>query len=309
MDIISIRGPEDIELNTDTVLVLGYFDALHSGHKVLFDKAREIAQQEQLKVAVLTFYESPKLTFAHFEPDLLNHLTYPEKRYNLFADYGVDYLYLTNFTAAFSKVSSDDFINTYIKRLQAQVIVVGFDYKFGHNRTDADYLSRNFRGRVVTVPEVKSKGEKISSTRIRQLVAQGNVAQANHLLGYEFSTRGLVVHGDARGRTIGFPTANLAPIDRTFLPADGVYVTDVLMTDKRYRAMTSIGKNVTFGGSELRLEVHIFDFDGDIYGEQLEIIWLDKIREMIKFNNIDELVDQLHRDQIAAQKWESSHPV
>lgn len=303
MKIIEIDSYQAIEQEEATVLVLGYFDALHRGHKVLFDKAREIAKRDQLKIAVLTFFESPKLAFARFEPDLLKHITYPEKRYAKFADYGVDYLYLTNFTTAFSQISSDDFIKDYLDQLKAKAVVVGFDYKFGHNRTDADYLARNFSGPVYTVAEVSQDGQKISSTRIRHLIAQGDVAKVNQLLGYEFSTRGIVVHGDARGRTIGFPTANLATLDRTFLPADGVYVTDVLLKGQRYRAMTSIGKNVTFGGTELRLEANIFDFSGDIYGEELEIIWLNKIREMVKFNGIDDLVDQLHQDQKIAKEW------
>ncbi len=303
MKIIEIEHYQAIEQEEETVLVLGYFDALHQGHKVLFDRAKEIAKEKHLKIAVLTFFESPKLVFSRFEPDLLKHITYPEKRYAKFAEYGVDYLYLTNFTSAFSKVSSDDFIKNYIGGLKAKALVVGFDYKFGHNRTDADYLVRNFPGQVLTVPQISQDGQKISSTRIRGLIAQGNIAQVNQLLGYEFSTRGIVVHGDARGRTIGFPTANLAPLDATFLPADGVYVTDVLLKGRRYRSMTSIGKNVTFGGTDLRLEANLFDFSGDIYGEQLELIWLDKIREMVKFNGIDELVDQLHKDQKIAQEW------
>lgn len=303
MDIISIKDYHDIRQEEETVLVLGYFDALHKGHRVLFDRAKALAEEKQLKMAVLTFYESPKLAFSRFEPDLLNHILSPEKRYAKFAEYGVDYLYLTRFTSSFSQIASDAFIKTYIKALNAQAIVVGFDYKFGHNRTDADYLARNFSGQLIKVAEVSQEGQKISSTRIRNLISQGQVDKASQLLGHEFSTRGLVVHGDARGRTIGFPTANLAPLDRTFLPADGVYVTDVLLKGQRYRAMTSIGKNVTFGGTSLRLEANIFDFSGDIYGEELDIIWLYKIREMVKFNGIDDLVDQLRQDQKLAKNW------
>lgn len=306
MDIQLIKDYKDIKTTQDCVLVLGYFDALHRGHKALFDKAREIAEQEKLQIAVLTFNESPQLTFVRFSPDLLLHLTSPEKRYAKFAEYGVDKLYLTDFTTRFSRISSDDFIKNYIENLRAKVVVVGFDYKFGHNRTDSDYLVRNFSGQVITVPEVQENGEKISSTRIRNLIAKGDIAEANKLLGYDFSTRGMVVHGDARGRTIGFPTANLAPIDRTFLPADGVYVSDVLLNGQRYRAMTSVGKNVTFGGTELRLEAHLFDFDGDIYGESIEIIWLDKIRNMVKFSGIDELVTQLDADKRIAQTYSSN---
>ncbi|HHJ7378309.1 TPA: riboflavin kinase, partial [Streptococcus pyogenes] len=191
----------------------------------------------------------------------------------------------------------------YIKNLKAKHIVVGFDYKFGHNRTDSDYLTRNFEGQVYTIEEIKEDHRKISATWIRKLIQEGNVVKANHLLGYDLSTRGRVVHGDARGRTIGFPTANLAPIDNTYLPADGVYVTNVIVANKIYRSMTSLGKNVTFGGKELRLEVNIFDFDEEIYGEIIEIVWLDKIRDMEKFEGIEDLTDRLEYDKRTALNW------
>ena len=285
MKITYINDYKDIHQEKDTVLVLGYFDALHRGHKVLFDKARQIADDKQLEVAVLTFNESPQLTFQRFTDDLLLHITAPQRRCDLFEAYGTDQLYLTDFNSDFARTSSDDFIARYINRLKVQEVVVGFDYKFGHHRTDADYLARNFSGNVHVIEEQQSDGEKISSTRVRQLI------------------RGIVVHGDARGRTIGFPTANLAPIDRTFLPADGVYVADVVIDGKRYRSMTSLGKNVTFGGTELRLEANIFDFEGDIYGKTIEVFWLDYIRDMIKFNNIDELCAQLEADKKIAEKF------
>lgn len=303
MEITQIKSYQDIAENDETILVLGYFDGLHLGHKALFDQAKKLAEKESLKIVTLTFNESPKLAFTRFTPDLLLHITYPEKRYEKFSEYGVDHLYLIDFTTDFSKVSSDDFIKYYIGQLKAKYIVVGFDYKFGHNRTNSDYLQRNFEGKVYTIDEVSIDGRKISSTWIRELIKEGNVSKINQLLGYEFSTRGMVVHGDARGRTLGFPTANLAPIDRTYLPADGVYVTDVIVNGKRHRSMTSIGKNVTFGGTELRLEANIFDFDRDIYGESIEIIWLSKIREMTKFSGIEDLVDQLHADKQIALEW------
>ncbi|MBM7641838.1 bifunctional riboflavin kinase/FAD synthetase [Streptococcus loxodontisalivarius] len=306
MQIRQFQDASQLTLDQDCVLVLGYFDGLHRGHKALFDKAKEVAEKKGLPIVVMTFNESPKLTFARFSPELLLHISHPEKRYQKFEEYGVDYLFLTDFTSSFSKISSDDFIRDYICQLRAQTVIVGFDYKFGHNRTNSDYLARNFSGQVITMEEVQENGQKISSTRIRELISKGDVAEANTLLGYEFSTRGIVVHGDARGRTIGFPTANLAPIDRTFLPSDGVYVADVIVGGKRYRSMTSVGKNVTFGGTELRLEANIFDFSGDIYGQSIEIIWLEKIRDMVKFNGIDDLVDQLHQDKAAALNWGKS---
>lgn len=303
MKIMQIKDHQDLVATEPTVLVLGYFDGLHLGHKALFDKAREIADQKRLPVTVLTFNESPKLTFTRFSPELLLHLTYPEKRYDKFEEYGVDSLYLTNFTSDFAKIGSDEFIKNYIEKLQAEDIVVGFDYKFGHDKTDARYLEEKTSAKIHVVSEIQLDGKKISSTRIRQAVEQGNIELVNSLLGYPFSTRGIVVHGDARGRTIGYPTANLAPIDRTYLPVDGVYITDVMIKGKSYRGMTSIGKNVTFGGTDLRIETHVFDYEGDIYGETIEVFWLKKIRDMIKFSVIDELILQLEMDEKISKRW------
>lgn len=309
MEIQRIKDYKDITNAKDSVLVLGYFDGLHRGHKTLFDKAKEIAKRDNLALTVLTFNESPRLSLSRFTPDLLFSLTSPEKRYEKFAEYGVDYLYLIDFTSTFSKLSAKNFLENYIKQLRAKTIVVGFDYKFGHDRKDAIDLAQQFNGNVVIVPEVQDNGEKISSTRIRQLIFDGNIKEVNRLLGYNFSTRGIVVHGDARGRTIGFPTANLAPIDNVFLPGDGVYVSDVIVNGKCYRAMTSVGKNVTFGGTELRLESNIFDFKDEIYGETVEIIWLDKIRDMVKFAGADELIEQLKSDKKVAANWKKDSQV
>ncbi|WP_074595477.1 bifunctional riboflavin kinase/FAD synthetase [Streptococcus gallolyticus] len=309
MEIQRIKDYKDITNAKDSVLVLGYFDGLHRGHKALFDKAKEIAKRDNLALTVLTFNESPRLALSRFTPDLLLSLTSPEKRYEKFAEYGVDYLYLIDFTSTFSKLSAKNFLENYIKQLRAKTIVVGFDYKFGHDRKDAIDLAQQFNGDVVVVPEVQDNGEKISSTRIRQLIFDGNIKEVNRLLGYNFSTRGIVVHGDARGQTIGFPTANLAPIDNVFLPGDGVYVSDVIVNGKSYRAMTSVGKNVTFGGTELRLEANIFDFKDEIYGETVEIIWLDKIRDMVKFAGADELIEQLKSDKEVAANWKKDSQV
>lgn len=153
------------------------------------------------------------------------------------------------------------------------------------------------------VPSVNLNGSKISSTRIRETILAGNVAESNQLLGYSLSTCGIVVHGNARGRTIGYPTANLAPLDRVILPADGVYVVDVEHDGQIYRGMASVGKNVTFEGDELRFEVNFLDFSQDIYGDTIRIFWLEKIRDMVKFDNVAELVKQLQVDEKIARYW------
>ncbi|MGT2715308.1 bifunctional riboflavin kinase/FAD synthetase [Streptococcus respiraculi] len=300
---ITINDYKDIQPQGDTVLVLGYFDGIHLGHKALLDKARAIADQRGLTVTVLTFPESPRLAFTRFSPDLLRHLTSEERRYQLFEESGVDQLYLTDFTSGFAATTPQAFIENYIQALEARVVVVGFDYHFGNTRATVVELKEMFDGEVEVVGEVQLKGEKVSSTRIRKAVQEGNVHEANQLLGYPFETRGIVVHGDARGRMIGYPTANLAPIDAVHLPGDGVYVADVAISGKRYRAMASVGKNITFDGTELRLEAHIFGFERYIYGENITIYWLEKIRDMIKFDGIDALMTQMKEDERIALTW------
>lgn len=303
MKTIKIKNEKDIIQKEDTVLVLGYFDGLHKGHQTLFKQAQRIAAEQGLKIAVLTFPESPKLAFVRYQPELMLHLNHPEERAAHLENLGVDYLYLIDFTSHFSKNIAQEFFDKYVSALKAKAVVAGFDYHFGSDKRKADELADYFDGQVFIISSVNQENEKISSTRIRQAVQSGDVSKAHQLLGYPLSTRGIVVHGNARGRTIGYPTANLAPLDRVILPADGVYIVEVEHNGKLYRGMASVGKNVTFEGDELRFEVNIFGFSEEIYGDTIRIIWLDKIREMVKFDGIDTLVAQLQSDEQVAKSW------
>ena len=306
MKIRRINNELEIKQEEDTVLVLGYFDGLHKGHQTLFKEAKKIADEKGLKIAVLTFPESPKLAFVRYQPELMLHLNHPEERAAHLENLGVDYLYLIDFTSHFSKNRAQEFFDKYVSALKAKAVVAGFDYHFGSDKRKAEELADYFDGRIVIVSSVNQDDEKISSTRIRETIQNGDVAKAHQLLGYPLSTRGIVVHGNARGRTIGYPTANLAPLDRVILPADGVYVVDVEHNGKIYRGMASVGKNVTFEGDELRFEANLFDFAEEIYGDTIRIIWLDKIRDMVKFDGIEELVAQLKSDEEVARNWECS---
>lgn len=305
MNIRTIKDFNELQKEEPTVLVLGYFDGIHLGHKALFERARKVADERGLTVTVLTFPESPRLAFSRFTPELLLHLTSQEQRYLLLEKNGVDQLVMTPFTSEFASNTPAEFIERYVKGLNAQALVAGFDYHFGNCRADVQDLMELFDGQVEIVSEVSLSGEKVSSTRIRQAIQSGDVSLANQLLGYPFMTEGIVVHGDARGRTIGYPTANLAPFDRVHLPSEGVYVAEVEVDGKRYRAMTSVGKNVTFDGTELRIEAHIFGFDRFIYGEKMTIFWLEKIRDMVKFDGIEDLMEQMKSDESYALHWTS----
>lgn len=305
MNIRIIKDFNELQKEEPTVLVLGYFDGIHLGHKALFERARKVADERGLTVTVLTYPESPRLAFSRFTPELLLHLTSQEQRYLLLEKNGVDQLVMTPFTSEFASNTPAEFIERYVKGLNAQALVAGFDYHFGNCRADVQDLMELFDGQVEIVSEVSLRGEKVSSTRIRQAIQSGDVSLANQLLGYPFMTEGIVVHGDARGRTIGYPTANLAPFDRVHLPSEGVYVAEVEVDGKRYRAMTSVGKNVTFDGTELRIEAHIFGFDRFIYGEKMTIFWLEKIRDMVKFDGIEGLMEQMKSDESYALHWTS----
>lgn len=305
MNIRTIKDFNELQKEEPTVLVLGYFDGIHLGHKALFERARKVADERGLTVTVLTFPESPRLAFSRFTPELLLHLTSQEQRYLLLEKNGVDQLVMTPFTSEFASNTPEEFIERYVKGLNAQALVAGFDYHFGNCRADVQDLMELFDGQVEIVSEVSLSGEKVSSTRIRQAIQSGDVSLANQLLGYPFMTEGIVVHGDARGRTIGYPTANLATLYRVYLPSEGVYVAEVEVDGKRYRAMTSVGKNVTFDGTELRIEAHIFGFDRFIYGEKMTIFWLEKIRDMVKFDGIEGLMEQMKSDESYALHWTS----
>lgn len=306
MKIRRINNELEINQEEDTVLVLGYFDGLHKGHQTLFKEARKIAAEQGLKIAVLTFPESPKLAFVRYQPELMLHLNHPEERAAHLENLGVDYLYLIDFTSHFSKNTAQEFFDKYVAALKAKAVVAGFDYHFGSDKRKAEELADYFEGQIVIVSSVNQDEEKISSTRVRETIQNGDVAKAHQLLGYPLSTRGIVVHGNARGRTIGYPTANLAPLDRVILPADGVYVVDVEHNGNIFHGMASVGKNVTFEGDELRFEANLFDFAEEIYGDTIRIIWLDKIRDMVKFDGIEELVAQLKSDEEVARNWERS---
>ncbi len=300
---IPIKNQKDIGTPSDSVVVLGYFDGIHKGHQELFRVANKAARKDLLPIVVMTFNESPKITLEPYHPDLFLHILNPAERERKLKREGVEELYLLDFSSQFASLTAEEFFATYIKAMNAKIIVAGFDYTFGSDQKTAEDLKDYFDGEVIIVPPVEDEKGKISSTRIRQAILDGNVKEAGELLGAPLLSRGMVVHGNARGRTIGYPTANLVLLDRTYMPADGVYVVDVEIQRQKYRAMASVGKNETFDGEEARFEVNIFDFNQDIYGETVMVYWLDRIRDMTKFDSVDQLVDQLKADEEVARNW------
>lgn len=305
MEVIHLHHPyrkEQIKQD-EVVLVLGFFDGVHKGHQEVIQRGRKEADKRGLKLALLTFNQHPSIVFKKTAP--IKYLSSNQRKEALFAQCGVDLLYMVDFTSAFSKLVPQQFVQQYIVNLHAKAVVAGFDYTYGPKKiATMKSLPLYAEGRfdIITVDKKEVGNEKVSSTRIRSLIHSGHVMEANELLGYPYTISGIVIHGDARGRTLGFPTANVAINPSLCLPGLGVYVVKIKIADTWYQGMASIGHNVTFEANRpLTVEVNIFDFDEEIYGERVEVQWLKRLRSEVKFTRVDALIEQLKDDEQKAR--------
>lgn len=305
MNVITLTHPPHQQ---DTcVLALGFFDGLHLGHQAVLEQAKHIARAKQLPLCVMTFDHHPSVVFQPLNQETMTYLTDHQQKIDLFERFGVDILYIVPFTYEFSKLSREQFVDQYIIGLKAVDVVVGFDYTYGPpGTTSPKTLAEDARGRfsVHTVAPFMDHHEKISSTRIRKALSEGDMADVTRSLGRYYKTTGIVVHGEGRGRTLGYPTANLLIAPDIRLPKVGVYWVMVNLCDAYHVGMASIGYNITFGSHrEKTVEVHIFDFQKMIYGEHIDVYWLYYARDEIKFPSKEALMDQLRRDEVAARKF------
>lgn len=303
MKIIKIRHPYQNEQipQEEVVMVLGFFDGVHQGHQKVIKTGKQIAEEKGLKLAAMTFNHHPSIVFQKLLPENMKYLTSLEQKERHMADLGVDYLYEIEFTSAFAQLEPQVFVDQYLVGLHTKVAVSGFDYTYGPKEiADVAHLPGYGQERfeIITVEKESLAGNKISSTRVRELMDQGQMEAVEELLGYIYEVEGTVVHGDARGRQLGFPTANIKVKHTVRLPKEGVYVSELQVGNTWYPAMGSIGHNDTFGqGRELTVEVYILDFHQDIYGEQVRVRWNHFLREQVKFDGAPALIKQLQEDE------------
>ncbi|MDZ7835404.1 MAG: bifunctional riboflavin kinase/FAD synthetase [Alkalibacterium sp.] len=308
MDIRRIHHPYKKEeiVKEDIVLVLGFFDGVHRGHQAVVEKGIEVAREKGLKCAVMTFNRHPAFVYRSFDPDKHTYLTPLDRKEQIFRDLGVDILYEVDFTAKFGGLSPQEFVDQYIVDWHAKVVVAGFDYTYGKAaQANMNTLYKYGRDRfdIIKVDKKVDEEDKISSTRIRRYISEGKIDQANELLGYIYETSGFVIHGDARGRDLGYPTANIYPHPYVMVPKRGVYAVKFWVNDEWLDGMASIGYNPTFGHRpSYSIEVHIFDFSEDIYGEDVKVKWVDYLRDEIKFNSVEELIERLDQDELDAKE-------
>lgn len=304
----TFRDLLQVQLAQPTVLTIGTFDGLHRGHQSLVKQLKAAAAKRQAQAAVIAFHPRPKAVFAShkFGQD---YLTSAEERIRLFEAVGIDVLLLIPFTLELAQITAFDFMKLLVERLKVIELWAGHDFALGKGREGTiDKLTEIGQDLGYAVHEFDPfllKDEIVSSTHIRQLLTQGNVRQAAHLLGRYASLRSQVVQGAQRGRTIGFPTANLAIPAEKLLPLNGVYATFVQFegNSRRYPSVTNVGVRPSFDGTgERTVEVYIFDFDRSIYGETLTLEFVEHLRPEKKFSGIHELKAQIAQDATEARR-------
>lgn len=286
-------------------MVIGQFDGVHLGHASVIDYGIRLARRLGISASVMTFDPNPKEVLG--KGDYEGYLTPLAIKEEILRSMGVDTLYVAEFNHAFATVTPEQFYEQMLVPLQVQTAVVGFDFHFGHRGAGTPELLRELGQdtlSVETVPAFLLEDSKVSSSAIRRALRGGDVAHAALLLGRPYQIRGTVVDGDKRGRTIGFPTANLQLNEQYVVPRPGVYAVRV-MADGAWRpSVMNIGFKPTFQTGETRpsFEAHLLDFQGDLYGQQLAVELVDYIRDERKFGSIDELVTQITTDAQTARQ-------
>jgi riboflavin kinase/FMN adenylyltransferase len=293
-----------INLSGPTACGLGNFDGVHLGHQRLIKELLKQARIKSLESTILTFEPHPSKILNPDKADPLI-MTLKQKE-NVIKSFGINNLILTPFTRDFSKIDYKDFIyDILIKKCQAKTIVVGFDYRFGNRGAGTAHILKEICGKegidAIIIPPVTYEGKIVSSTLIRSLIRDGNVKKAGEFMARPFSIDGIVVYGDALGRKLGFPTANVSYSPDIVLPANGVYAVRVVWQGSILKGVANIGTKPTFNKNQTTLEVHIFNFNKQIYGETLEVIFVEKIRNEIKFDSVSELINQVRKDFVRAK--------
>ncbi|PAK77694.1 riboflavin biosynthesis protein RibF [Lentilactobacillus parakefiri] len=304
--------PDDFEIGGPTVVAMGFFDGFHKGHQAVLQRAKTEAEKRGAKLAVLTYDHHPAIVYRKMSPHEQRYLTLNDYKMRLLADFGVKQVFLVNYSYNFQSQTPEDFINNFLKRFKAVAVVAGFDHTYGNkNIATMANFPKFVKGAfdVITVPSVNLDDKKVSSTRIRIELDSGDVDGVNKLLGRPFQTRGVIVHGEERGRLLGYPTANVEHSEYQWLPAIGIYVVTVEIVGKKYLGMASIGKNVTFSDVHpMTVEINLMDFDSNIYGEVVNVNWLSYLRNEIKFQTPADLIDQLDQDKTATREYLQRHP-
>jgi len=300
------HGTDNADITRPTVLTLGVFDGLHLGHQLIMRTVVERARAIRAVPTVITFDPHPRaLLHPESAPPLLQTF---DQKIEALGVLGIEQTIVINFDMSFAQIRAEDFLRTIIAdRLHAKEVFLGCGFAFGHGREgNIDLLrkvSQSLGFFADEVPELRLRGRRVSSSRIRELLQHGKVNLARRMLGRPYGVEGRVVRGAERGATLGFPTANLHPQNRV-IPRNGVYVTATLIDGQWRRSVTNIGTRPTFGSdNESSVETFVMDWSGDLYGDVVRVRFLHRLREEKKFNSIDGLKSQIERDVARAHHY------
>jgi riboflavin kinase/FMN adenylyltransferase len=300
------HGTDNAEIQRPTVLTLGVFDGLHLGHQLIVRTVAERAQAIGAVPTVITFDPHPRAVLhPASSPPLLQTL---DQKVEGFGVLGIEQTIVVRFTEEFSRVPAEEFLRDVVKeRLHAREVYLGKGFAFGHNREGNIELLRRVSQELDffadEVPEVKIRGRRVSSSRVRELLLQGKVNLARRMLGRPYGVEGRVIRGDERGHMLGFPTANLHPQNRV-IPARGVYVTGTLIEGQWRRSVTNIGIRPTFEiDTEPSVETFVMNWSGDLYGDVIRVRFLHRLRDEKKFRSIEDLQEQIKADVNQAERY------
>ena len=287
-------------------VTIGNFDGVHLGHREFLNQIKKDCIQDHAKFVIVTFVPHPlKILKAH-SGFLIN--TYEERR-ELLASCGADYLLEIDFTRDFSTLAPEEFLSQHIFSFEGiSKIYLGHDFVFGANKSGDFHVAKTFcekkKTSLMLQKEYKIKSSSVSSTEVRNAILAGEIPKANELLGRKYFLSGRVIKGEGRGKKIGYPTANLGYDKELIIPAKGVYVTQVKIKDMIYNSVTNIGVNPTFNtGYDIHVESHLLDFTQDIYGEEIRVSFIKKLRDEKKFPSVNDLVEQISIDAELAREF------
>lgn len=289
------------------VVAMGFFDGVHLGHQAVIKRAKAEADALGVPLAVLTYDPHPSVAFkALTEP--LKYLTVVKQKAQLLETLGVSEMYKMQFTSQLAGLSPQVFVDEVLMQLNPVAVVAGFDHLYGSDKNQANMANlaiyAKARFDAIIVPEFDDLGLKIGSSKIRSALCVGDMQTVNRQLGRIYHTTGIVVHGEARGRELGFPTANVLTPELEWLPGIGIYAVKISIAGQWHIGMASIGRNVTFGDNRpITVEINILDFNQAIYGEDVTVAWHHHLRGEVKFNQVDDLITQLEKDKVATRTY------
>ncbi len=313
MDVIKLHYPlsDNLQFKDKTVIAMGFFDGFHKGHQAVLQRAKDDAERLGATFTVLTYDHHPGLVYQKLTAHQKRYITLLDYKMTLFKQFGVEKVLLVNYSYQFQSQKPQAFVDQFLSRFNPVEVVAGFDHTYGGEEADnmknlPYYAKDSFE--VVTVPEHELDGQKVSSTRIRAELDAGHIEKVNQLLGRVFQTTGVIVHGEERGRLLGYPTANVEHSSYQWLPTIGIYIVTVEIAGQKFLGMASIGRNVTFSDDHpMTVEINLIDFHQNIYGEIVKVNWLAYVRDEIKFQTAEQLIAQLQDDERATRAYLKTH--